>query len=96
MTLTRGQALVAMAAIAGLLSGCIATVATIVIDAERERLADLERFELDVASKKCAGLSGMYGALVLDRKNLTDFDQRSDIVLDAMVRDGCPLPEGAE
>lgn len=78
------------------LSGCIAGMASIVMDAERERLADLERFKLDVAAQDCDGLSGMFSALVAEKEALTDFDQRSEIVLDAIRSDGCALPEGAD
>ena len=79
-----GMTLVCMA-----LTGCLVSVATIVIDAERERLADLDRFRMDVAAEDCSGLSESYEDLVADREHMNDFDQRSDILLDAMRLDGC-------
>ena len=86
----------AVALLPVLLSGCIATVATIVIDAERARLADLERFRLEVASRDCAGLTGLFAELQAQGEALNDLDQRSDIIRDAMLRDGCALPEGLD
>ena len=78
------------------LSGCLGAVASIAVQAERERLADLERFKLEAASRDCAGLTALYGDLQAKGDALVDLDQRTDIVRDAMVRDDCALPEGLD
>lgn len=83
-------------ALVPLLSGCIPGVAGIVIEAERERLLDLERFELEVASRDCVGLTDLHASMEEDRDNLTDLDQRNELVRDAMIRDDCNLPPGLE
>lgn len=81
---SRAVVLLGMGIVAMTLSGCLLLVGKIVVEAETERLADLERFEVEVASQDCDGRSGIYADLVSDKDNLIDFDQRSDLVLGAM------------
>jgi len=86
-------ALVSALSAALLLSGC-GKIIGIAIQAEQERLAELRSWEASLAEMDCGGLDDEYAGLVKIKDDLVDFDQRQDIMRDAMTGKSCALPDG--
>lgn len=84
--------IIALLGTALLLSGC-GRMIKIVVQAETERLADLRAWEANLAEMDCGALDEEYSVLVKKKDDMTDFDQRQDIMRDTMTEKSCALPE---
>ncbi|MEM1163743.1 MAG: hypothetical protein AAGJ28_22660 [Pseudomonadota bacterium] len=74
------------------LQGCAAAIGYAVYDIETDRLDRLRAWESSLAGLDCVQLGDAYAAVASDRDSFVDFDQRQDIMRDAMTQKSCTLP----
>lgn len=60
---------------------------------EQERYARLRTWKASIAGRDCAGLNDAYGKLVLQGKDVSDFDDRDAYIRGEFRKAGCPQPK---